>query len=442
MEHDILLCLLKQEVKPAVGCTEPAAVALAVAKAARLLGETVLSVKVQASVNIIKNALAVTIPNTNEAGLHLAAALGMVLKKPEKGLEILMSISEDDIRLAHEFVDKGRVKICQADKEGLYIEARVEGENGYAVVKVKDSHTNITETNINGEIKCFEKNASKNGKNSRIDVTGYSLKEFLRVIESIPLEDIAFLQEGIDMNLLISRKGLEAKQGLGVGFALKRMLEKGVISNDMVNKARIMVASAADARMAGVNLPVMTTMGSGNHGIEAILPLAVVASETNATEEKVIRALALSHLITAYVKQQTGRLSPICGCSIAAGVGATAAITWLMGGSLDNIVGAVKNLIANLTGMICDGAKGGCALKLSTSAGEAVIAALLSLEGIIVGNQDGIISNSAEETIRNLGVFSQEGMASADEVILNIILTKKQDMNAACNAVGKESFGT
>ncbi len=426
MEHGILLRLLKQEVKPAIGCTEPVAVALAVAKATQLLGGSISKITVHASINIIKNALAVTIPNTGEAGLYLAAALGAVLKNPEKGLEMLAFITEENKLLAHEYVNSQRVEICQAKNEGFYIEARVEGENGYSAVYVKDSHTNIIKIEINGKIECFEDKTKTEADNVSIDITGYRFKELIEAIETVPLEYISFLKEGVDMNLLISQKGLEAKQGLGVGFGLRRMLEKGLISNDMVNKAKIAVAGASDARMAGVSMPVMTTVGSGNHGIGAILPLTVVASEIEASEEKLLRSLALSHLITIYVKQHTGRLSPICGCSIAAGVGATGAITWLMGGSLNNIGGAIKNLIANLTGMICDGAKGGCALKLSTSAGEAVLAALLSMEGVVVGSQDGIISHSVEETVKNLGIFSLEGLAGVDETILDIMLKKKK----------------
>lgn len=429
LDYQILISLLKQEVKPAVGCTEPAAVALAVARAVNLLSGKINRVSVKVSPNIYKNAMSVTIPNTGETGLDMASALGMLLRNPEKELELFDAVRPDDIQKAHQILKKGNVKVELAKVKGFYIQAKVEGEMGWAEVYVAGSHTNMIKAVVNDNT-VFLKDGQdvEMGLETNIDVTSYTISDFIKTIETIPIEDISFLQEGIDMNLNISRKGLELQPGLGVSVGLKKLVDRGVISNDIINKVRIAVAAACDARMAGLNFPVMTTMGSGNHGIEAIIPVAIVAQEIQAPQEKALRALALSHLVTAYVKQYTGKLSSLCGCTIAAGTGAAAAITWLLGGSLRQIEGAIKNVIGNLTGMICDGAKGGCALKLTTAAGEAIIAAYLALQDIIISSRDGIISQTCEETIKNLGEISSKGMANTDEVILGIMLSKQKQV--------------
>lgn len=426
MQHQILISVLNSEVKPALGCTEPAAVALAVAKSTKLLGGRIESISVTVSGNIFKNAMGVTIPNTQEVGLEMAAVLGMIKGDPDKELEVFDGVTSDDVEKARQIIASGSVQIHLGKENGFYIRVKVKGERGEAEVHVVGSHTNMVKAMVNGTEK-FNKNMQGAfiNQDDTIDITQYSLADFVEAIETIPVHEISFLQNGIDMNLFIAAKGLELNAGLGVGAGLKALLDKGVLSTDMVCKARMIVAAACDARMAGLKMPVMSTAGSGNHGIEAILPLAVVAEETKAPKEKVLRALALSHIITTFVKQHTGKLSAICGCSVAAGTGAAAAIAWLMGGKIEQIEGAVKNIIGNLAGMICDGAKGGCALKLSTSASEAIIAAQLALQGVVVGSQDGIISHTVEETIRNLGRVSSAGMICTDDAIIEIMLNKE-----------------
>lgn len=427
LQHNALISLLNSEVKPALGCTEPAAVALAVAKATKLLGGGIENIIVTVSGNLLKNAMGVTIPNTREVGLEMAAALGMIKGNPDKELEVFDGVADGDVEKARRFTALGNVRVHLAKENGFYIRARVEGEGGWAEVYVVGSHTNIVKMIVNG-IKIFSKD-SQGGLDDHetVDVTQYTLADFVEAIETIPVDQISFLQDGIDMNLFIASRGLELNAGLGVGAALKSLLDKGVVCADVVYKARMIVAAACDARMAGLKIPVMSTSGSGNHGIEAILPIAVVAEEMDAPKEKVLRALAFSHLVTAFVKQHTGKLSPICGCSVAAGAGAAAAIVWLMGGKIEQIEGAIKNIIGNLAGMICDGAKGGCALKLSTSAGEAIIAAQLALQGVIVSPKDGIISNTVEETVKNLGRVSSSGMTCTDEAILQIMINKERN---------------
>ncbi|MDR3588488.1 MAG: L-serine ammonia-lyase, iron-sulfur-dependent, subunit alpha [Negativicutes bacterium] len=431
MDEEMLISLLKEEVKPALGCTEPGAVALAAARASRILGGEIEKVEARVSPGVFKNAMRVTIPNTDEKGLIMAAALGAVLAEPERGLELFDRLSAADLEAARCLVAQGQVKVALEKTTEFFIRARVEGSRGWAEVEVAGGHTNITRVVVNGE-DVSTGNAVNSAAKVR-DITNFAIKEFVSFIETVPLGDISFLETGVKMNLLIAEKGLELKSGLGLGHGFQLLMSQGCIGDDLLTRARMMVAAACDARMAGVNLPVMTTMGSGNQGLGASIPVIIVAQELGLTMERMIRALALSYIVTAYVKQQTGKLSPVCGCSIAAGVGAAGAINWMIGGDIVQIGGAIKNMIGNLTGMICDGAKGGCALKLSTSAAEAVMAAFLARQGVIVEAKDGIVSATAEESVRNLQAISIPGMTDTDEIILQIML--EESKAGACELI-------
>lgn len=427
-EEDLqtMIDLLKAEVKPALGCTEPAAVAFTVAKARDFLGGSVSRIQLGVSGNIYKNALAVTLPNTQETGLELAAALGLCKGDANKGLQVFADVGLEAVITAKEIVRREAVEVRILKVEGVYIEARVEGENGWSVVVVSGGHTHVTRAEVNG-IPVFQAPdpMSLSPRKTR-ELSGYRLEELIQIVEQFPLDEIAFLQEGIVMNLAMSEAGLSLNAGLAVGSGLKSLMKAGLVSSDLINRIRMTVAAAADARMAGVDQPVMSTMGSGNQGIGAIIPVAVVAQERHASPEQTLRALALSHLTTAYVKAYTGKLSTMCGCAVASGVGSAAALAWLLGGTKEQVAGAIMNLIGNLSGMICDGAKGGCALKLSTSSVEALLAANLALQGVVIHSTDGIIGASAEESIRNLGRLSVSGMVCAEETILDIMLHKEK----------------
>ncbi len=427
MLHKTLISFLSSEVKPALGCTEPAAVAWTTAQAKNLLGGRIELVEVTVSRNIYKNAMSVIVPPTQEAGVSIAAALGVVMEGPAEDLLLLQSVTVTDVAKARELTEQGKVKLVLSEQEGVYIRARVIGNRGWAEAHVAGSHTNMVKAIVNGATILTLREDGFESKSAMVDFTGYSFGELVKTVVNLPLEDISFLQAGIEMNLFIAEKGLENTVGLGVGTGLKSLLAKGLLSNDLANRVRMNVAAACDARMAGLRLPVMTTVGSGNHGIVAIVPVAIAAREMNASQTQVLRALALSHVITAYVKNHTGRLSPVCGCAVAAGAGAAAALTWLWGGNLAQMEGAVKNIIGNLVGMLCDGAKGGCALKLSTSAGEAVIAAQLALQNVIVSSSDGIVAETLEGTVQNLGQISTDGMLSTDPVILAVLMRKQQE---------------
>ena len=248
-----------------------------------------------------------------------------------------------------------------------------------------------------------------------------TIKELVENIEKLNFEDIKFLLDGISMNEEIAKVGLEGKVGIGVGYGMKKSMEEGLLGDDLMNQAMMITAAASDARMAGVKMPVMSSNGSGNHGLTAILPIVAYNKKFPKTEEELAKALAISHLVTAYVKNFTGRLSAVCGCGVAASTGATAAISWLMSKDINQIEGAIENMVANLSGMICDGAKAGCALKLASAASAAVQSAIIAKQGCYVPPMNGIVGSRVEQSIKNLGKVSDKGMSTTDKVIINVM---------------------
>lgn len=400
--------------------------ALAVAKARDYLGGRIDGIKLAVSGNIYKNALAVTIPHTEEAGLEMAAVLGLLKGEADRGLEVFAGVGPAEVKQAKLLVARGLAQVRIADREGIFIEAHLEGERGWVEVVIADQHTHVASVRVNGKMRQQEEGYDKQERSGSWFPDEYKLSELVEQVERLRPEDIEFLRDGLEMNLAMAELGLQSKPGLALGAGLKSLIERGFLSDDVGNRARVAVAAACDARMAGSDQPVMSSMGSGNHGIVAIVTVAVLAQEIGATEERTLRALALSHLVTAFVKQYTGRLSTMCGCAVAAGAGAAAAAAWLQGGKAEQVAGAVQNIIGNLAGMICDGAKGGCAFKLSTAAAEAILSSEMALAGVIINPVDGIISPTVEATVRNLGRLSSAGMTCAEETILDIMLHKEK----------------
>ncbi len=252
-----------------------------------------------------------------------------------------------------------------------------------------------------------------------------NLEQILELTAELDDDDLNFLEIGVNHNLALAEYGLKHGSGLGIGKAIDRLIKQKLMVNDMSNSARRLTSAAADARMGGANLPAMSSAGSGNHGLTAILPIWAIKDFIDHDRDTLLRAIGLSHIITAYVKAHTGRLSAVCGCSVAAGAGATAGITYLVGGDIHHMEGAIGNILEDLAGVICDGAKAGCAIKLNTAAGAAVQAALFSLQGVNVKDTDGIIGNSTRQTVQNMGALSHDGMIQADKTILKIMLEKQ-----------------
>ncbi|MBZ2174611.1 L-serine ammonia-lyase, iron-sulfur-dependent, subunit alpha [Schnuerera sp. xch1] len=418
---DNLLWTIKKDIFPAIGCTEPIAVAYAAAVANKYLTGNMDSMLIKVSKNIFKNGKFVVVPSTNEYGLDLAGALGALVGDPEKGFMVLKDVNEDVIESAHQIIDSGKIKseYVEGDSD-VYVDIVVNSYSDVVEVELKDSHTHIEKIVVGGET-VYEAKLSNDNIVSCEFLKNMTFKEIREVCEIIPLEKLEFIQEGIDMNKKAAERGISENKGLNIGATLKRLLEKKRLSMDAPTKARILTAAAADIRMGGGCCPIMTSGGSGNQGLGVVLPIMVVAEDEGIERERLIRAVFLGHIVNKFVKTYTGKLSGMCGCAIAAGIGASAGISWMLGGKDEQISGTCNNMLANLTGMICDGAKESCALKLATSASESVISAYLANENIIVKNNVGIIGENIEETIKNTGILCKEVFTHADEVIVDMI---------------------
>jgi L-cysteine desulfidase len=428
--------ILKTEVAPALGCTEPVAIALGCAAAASLISDDAIeSIEIWVDPNIYKNGVAVTIPGTGGlCGLDTAGAIGALGGASELGLEVLEPVDDAVVAKAKKILKDGRVKInLLPDQKGLYIRSKVNGTHNSAESEIRDLHDNIVSLSRNGrkitKSPLLSKRSEGDGKSERGQLETWlkslSLSDLVALLDDIDADDLDFLEEGIQYNLRLAEHGLKHGTGLSIGKTMERLVRQRLMCRDMITSARILTSAASDARMAGVKLPAMSSAGSGNHGLTATLPIEAVTDYIECDRDMVLKAVGLSHVITAYVKAYTGRLSAVCGCSVAAGAGATAGIAYLLGGDLRHIAGAIANLIEDLAGVICDGAKAGCSLKLSTAAGTAVQAALFALQGVQVQSTDGIIATSPEKTMQNVGQLSTQGMIETDRTILKIMLEKR-----------------
>ncbi|ACA44590.1 serine dehydratase subunit alpha family protein [Clostridium botulinum] len=416
-----LLELIKDETKPAIGCTEPVAVAFTVATGKKYMQGEILKIDLKVSKNILKNGKSVTIPNTEVCGLDIAGALGGICGDPEEGLFVFKNVNKDYLDKAREMIKNKVVTLNPIENtDPVFVEATLKGEKDEVIVILRRGHTNIEKVIVNGEI-AFEKDNKNEKDNKDCDfMKELSLKDIREITEDISIEKLGFIMDGIEMNKEAAKEGLKRQKGLTLGSSLLKLQQEGKLGKDSATIARILTAAGSDLRMGGGMCPIMTSGGSGNQGLCVILPITVVAEDIKAPKEKLQRAVFFGHAVNNFVKKYTGKLSAICGCAIAAGIGATAGITWLLGGKDKEINGAILNMLANLTGMVCDGAKGSCAIKLSTSASEAVISAYLALNDIIVPNNTGIIGNTVEDTINNLGMLCKDGFYKADDVMLSI----------------------
>ena len=417
----LFLNIVKSETVPAIGCTEPVAVAYASAVAKKYLTGDIDSIKANVSINIYKNGKSVTIPNTDKCGLELAVTLGAICGDPNAGLLVFKNVDESNINSAYEMINQGKVDINWIpNTPEIYVQVLMSSKENTVEVVLKDNHNHIESVKVNGELVYHNILKTQEKKESDI-LKSMTFREIREVCENVPLSELDFIEEGIKMNKAAAFKGLTAHKGLNWGAAIGRLQKKGKLTSDASMKARILTAAGADIRMGGGNCPIMTSAGSGNQGLGVILPIAVVAEEENIDREKLLRAVLYGHLLNKFVKVYTGKLTAICGCAIAAGIGATSSIAWMLGGNDKQIEGAAQNMFANLAGILCDGAKETCALKLSTSAGEAVLSAYLACDDVIAKCNTGILGGTIEETIRNIGTLCKKGFSGADEVIVDII---------------------
>jgi len=418
---------LKAGAVPALGCTEPVACALAAARAKEELGSTPDKIEVKVSGNIFKNGMGVGIPGTGACGLYIASALGAVCGKTEYGLEVLKEVSlGNNLELAKKMVDEKKVKISIKEDvdDKLYVETISTLGKDVVKVVIKKAHTNIILVEKNGKV-IYQKDLGALGnQNTSEDCIemDYTVERIWKFINEVDIEDIKFLLEGVKMNKHISDAGLTGNYGLKIGYTIKKNIEKGILGNDFLTQTLMMTSAASDARMDGFESPVMTNSGSGNQGITVYLPVYSAYLFFKADEDKLIRALALSNLIAEHVHSFMGHLSALCGINIAA-MGAACGITYILGGDLSKINNTIKTMASNLTGMMCDGAKLGCSLKVYSGVSAAVQAALLSMSEVTTNN-DGIIDSCIEKTIKNVGIIASEGMEVTDKTILKIMTSK------------------
>jgi L-cysteine desulfidase len=427
--------ILRMEVAPALGCTEPVAIALCAAAAAALVpGEPIVKIHLWVDANVYKNGFAVIIPGTGGlSGLETAAALGALAGDARRKLEVLAPITDGDVARSQQLVEGGRVAVdLLPDQRGLFVRCEVHTDGHRAEAVIERLHDNLTRLRLDGEDQSLPEMAGGGTHDGGPDLSdleawlkALTLGELVALLDDLDETDLAFIQEGIDVNLRLAEHGLAHDSGMGVGKTLERLVRQRLVKKDVITAARILTSAAADARMGGARLPAMSSAGSGNHGLTAILPIVAMEPFLAVDHEQVLKAVALSHVVTGFVKAYTGRLSAICGCSVAAGAGAAAGAAYLLGGGLKHIAGAIHNISEDLAGIICDGAKAGCALKLATAAGTAVQAALFALQGVTVDATDGIIATTAENTLKNVGTLTTEGMIETDRTILKIMLAKR-----------------
>ena len=419
-----IIALIKREVVPAVGCTEPMAVALCVSRATEALGCRPEKITTLLSANILKNAMGVGIPGTGMIGLPIAIALGAIVGKSEYQLEVLKDVTPEAIEQGKQYIDEGRINIQlkQGDCDKLYVEILCEGSGHHSAAIISGSHTRFVRVTRDNEV-LLDQQGGKSCDGDDGDIA-LNLRLVYDFAMQAPLDEISFILETRDYNLKAAQESLKGNYGHCLGKTMDRPLSHGIFGNTIFSRILSKTALATDARMGGALIPVMSNSGSGNQGICATNPVAIYAMENENTEEELIRALTLSHLTAIYIKQSLGKLSALCGCVVAS-IGSSCGITYLMGGDFDRICYAVKNMIANLTGMICDGAKPSCALKIASGVSTALLSAVLAMEGRHVTSAEGIIDDDVDRSIHNLTIIGADAMCATDKMVLDIMTGKK-----------------
>lgn len=431
LRHEII-SLMKREIIPATGCTEPVAVALCAAIAASLLDEArpaIDRVSCRLSANIVKNAMGVGIPGTGMSGLPIAIAMGTTAGDPANSLNVLSALSADDIDAAKKFINDHNIEITLADSscDILYIDVTVHAGEHSARAVIEGNHTNVVIKQLDGETLLDCRATGKSGATASGDPV-LTMALVWDLAMNTPLEDLEFILESRRLNMAAADVAMGTAYGHSVGRTINAHSDNTLMGDCMFSRVLARTAAACDARMGGAVVPVMSNSGSGNQGIAATVPVCVYAEQINASHEQTVRALTLSHLTVIYIKQSLGRLSALCGCVVAA-TGSAVGICYLMGGDYKHATSTIKNMAANLTGMICDGAKPACALKLTSGVSTALISSMMAMENHTVTSLEGIVDDDIDTTVSNITAIGRDAMTQTDRLILNI-MTNKQPAKA------------
>lgn len=426
-ERERIIALINREVVPAIGCTEPIAVALCVTKAAETLNQRPQKIQVLLSANILKNAMGVGIPGTDMIGLPIAVALGALIGKSEYQLEVLKDSTPEAVEAGKKMIEAQAIQISLKEniEEKLYIEVTCMAGEEKATAIISGGHTNFVYLSKNDSV-LMDKRSGTSGETEEESVE-LNLKKVYDFATTSPIEELQFILEARRLNKQAAERSFKGNYGHELGKTLcSSDSERLIMGSNTFTHILSYTSAACDARMAGAMIPVMSNSGSGNQGIAATLPVVVYAEDNHKSEEELTRALILSHLTAIYIKQSLGRLSALCGCVVAA-TGSSCGITYLMGGNYQQVSFAVQNMIANLTGMICDGAKPSCALKLTSGVSTAVLSAILAMENKCVTSVEGIIEDNVDLSIRNLTKIGSQGMNETDKLVLDIMTHKHCD---------------
>ena len=421
-----IIALIKREVVPAMGCTEPVAVSLCTAKAVETLGCRPQRIEVRLSPNILKNAMGVGIPGTGMIGLPIAVALGAIVGRSEYQLEVLKDTTPEAVEQGKAMIAEGCITIGL--KEGacdmLYIEVSVSTDDDSAVAIISGAHTNFVYIEHQGTVLHDSRRPVGASAESASGVK-LDFRTVWDFATTTPIDEIRFILEARNLNKAVAEESLKGEWGHCLGRTISSATQRNIFGDTTFTRMVSYTSAACDARMGGAKIPVMSNSGSGNQGIASTLPVVVYAEEKNATEEQLIRALVLSHLTVIYIKQSLGRLSALCGCVVAS-TGSSCGITYLMGGGFTEASMAVKNMVANLTGVICDGAKPSCALKLASAVSTALFSAVMAKEHRCVTSLEGIVDDDVDCSIRNLTSIGSQGMQQTDSMILSIMTSKRK----------------
>ena len=419
--------LLKQDVVPALGCTEPVCVALCAAHASQQFSKKIDSVTVRTNAGIYKNGMSAGIPHCNHMGLPWAAAIGVCLKNPEKQFRLLEDLSEEILEEASALMASGNVTVTMdPDAMGLYVSCTLQGAGEVVTAIIRDAHTNLVHLEKNGTVLFDSKTAEQSTlTGNETDVLKeMTIAQIRAMVDAASEEELDFLMDGVEMNETLATYSETTPTGIGIADTLRKNINSALFANDLLNRIILKVSSAAESRLDGCPLPTMSSSGAGTKGLVVILPVSETAKALGASREQTLRALAFAHLVNRYINAWIGKLSPMCSCVMASSTAASAAIAYLLGGTDEQIGWAIRNMSGTVTGMICDGGKVGCALKVATGSTAAFLCAMTAVQNAALRTTDGICAETPEQCIRNMARIGIRGMSNTDSEILAIMTEK------------------